>query len=189
MWWGIYSYTTPDKERTGEVAAEYRARLSDLKQATKDEPDNATARKDYAVALYATGYLKRAISEYESAININEKDANAYASIGNIYRDLEKYDKAIDYYNKSLEYNSAALNTYINLAAVQLYSLNDADAAIATYERGLEALPDNESLHLLVAIAQEKKGDTDAAIKTYQAILSRDSENAAARANLDRLNK
>lgn len=189
VWWVIYSYNQPDVERTGDVATEYRDRLTDLESAVTSEPDNATARKEYAVALYATGYLKRAVVQYEAAIKINEKDAGAYASIGNIYRDLEDYKKAVEYYTTSLEHNSVALNTYVNLASVQLYSLDDANAAIETYDKGLKALPDNESLLLLKGIAQEKKGDTDAAKSTYQTLLSKNSENAAAKANLERLQR
>jgi tetratricopeptide (TPR) repeat protein len=62
------------------------------------------------------------------------------------------------------------------------------DDAIATYNQGLQALPNNAQLQLLLALAYEAKGDTADAKQTYQDILTNDPNNTAATTNLDRLN-
>ena len=44
-----------DKDKLTGVAAEYQERLPELERGVEDNPDDAEARKRYAVALYATG--------------------------------------------------------------------------------------------------------------------------------------
>lgn len=172
-----------------EVAAEYQKRLPELEDAVKSSPKDASVRKNYAVALYATGNFEKAKQQYEAAVKINDKDSTAYNNLGNVYRDLKNTDKAIEAYKKSIELNSKSINTYVNLANVQLYTLNKSDDAIATYKSGLKALPNNEQLELLLGIAYEQSGDIARAKQTYQNILSRNGENVAAKANIERLNK
>lgn len=175
--------TTP----MNKVAAEYQARLPELKEAVSEKPNNPEARKNYAVALYATGDTKEAQKQYEEAVKLNDKDAVAYNNLGNVYRDNEQVDKAIDSYKRSIELNKSGINAYVNLANVQMYTKDDTDAAIETYKQALQALPNNTQIELLLAIAYEHKNDTANAKNTYQKILSRDADNAAAKAALERL--
>lgn len=187
--WLIAQNNNANRQVTsGEVSAEYQRRLPELEQAAKDSPNDATARKNYAVALYATGDLEKARDEYNAAVKINDRDAVAYNNLGNIYRDLGDTNKAVESYRKSLEINNSAINTYVNLANVQLYSQNNSDAAIATYKDGLKNLPDNEQLQLLLGIAYEQADQISNAKQSYQTILAKNGDNAAAKANLDRLN-
>lgn len=91
-------------------------------------------------------------------------------------------------YKKAIEINKTAINPYVNLANIQLYTQDDADAAIDTYKQALRAIPDNNNdFETLLAVAYEQKGDKESAKNTYQNILSRDAENKAAQAGLERL--
>ncbi len=90
-------------------------------------------------------------------------------------------------YKKAIEINKTAINPYVNLANIQLYTQDDADAAIDTYKQALRAIPDNNDFETLLAVAYEQKGDKESAKNTYQNILSRDAENKAAQAGLERL--
>lgn len=171
------------------VAAEYKAQLPDLKQKVSDTPDDAPARKNYAIALYASGDINEAAKQYEEAVKLNSKDATAYNNLGNAYRDLNKSDQAIDAYKKSIELDRKSVNTYANLANVQLYTKDAPQDAINTYKNGLKELPENDQIELLLAIAYEQASDTQNAVATYKRILARDSDNKAAQANLDRIIK
>jgi len=171
------------------VSAEYEKRLPELKKAVDSNPSDAAARKNYAVALYATGDLKGARKQYEEAVKINDRDAIAYNNLGNVYRDLGDIDKTISAYEKSIQINDKSINTYVNLANTQLYSKKDNNAAITTYKNGLKALPDNEQLQLLLGIAYEQADRVNEARQTYEAILAKNADNTAAKANLERLNK
>ncbi len=189
VWWLIAQQSgTSRRVSSGEVSAEYQRRLPELERAAKDKPNDASARKNYAVALYATGDLEKARDEYQAAVKINDKDAIAYNNLGNIYRDLNNANKAVESYRKSIEINKTSINTYVNLANLQLYTQNNSDAAIATYKEGLKNLPDNEQLRLLLGIAYEQADQIDNAKQTYEAILAKNNDNAAAKANLERLN-
>lgn len=177
------------KKSANAVAEEYRKKLPELEKAVKDNPNDASARKNYAVALYATGDLKKARDQYEAAVKINNKDATAYNNLGNVYRDLGAVKKAVDSYKKSIDLNKNSINPYVNLANIQLYTQKDHSAAIATYKEGLKNLPGNTQLQLLLGIAYEQANQPDDAKRTYEALLAKDSDNAAAKANLERLNK
>ena len=177
------------KQPLSQAAKHYQEQLPGLKKKVDEKPDDASAHKNYAVALYATGDLKSAQKQYEEATKINDKDAITYNNLGNVYRDLGKTDEAVKSYKKALELDPKSLNTYANLANLQLYSQNDAKAAIETYQKGLENLPNNTQLQLLLGIAYEQDGNTEKAKEAYTNILARDADNKAAQANLERLNK
>lgn len=183
----IHHHQKPVTQPASSVSAEFKKQLPALKKAVDQHPNDAEAHKNYAVALYATGDPAAAKTQYEAAVKINPKDALAYNNLGNVYRDLHDVNKAITAYRTSIKLNPKSINTYANLANVQLYTQNKPDDAIATYEDGLKALPDNSQLQLLLGLAYEQKGDTAKAEQTYQAILAHDPNNAAAKSNLDRL--
>lgn len=171
------------------VVAEYESKLSDLQKAVSADSGSATAHKNYAIALYVTGNLDAAKNEYEAVVKIDGKDATAYNNLGNTYRDLHKYDKAKSAYEKAIEISPTTINPYVNLANMQFYPMDDSSAAIATYKKALKAMPNNNSVSLLLGIAYEKSGKTTEAKQTFQDILSRDGKDKAAQAGLDRLNK
>lgn len=171
------------------VVQEYQAQLPELKKKANDNPKNPSAHVDYAVALYATGRIKDAKNEYETATKLDSKNATIYNNLGNAYRDLGDIDKAVEAYQSAIALNSKLVNPYFNLANIQLYSQKDANAAIKTYQKALSALPDNQQVLLSLGIAYEQKNDKTKAKQVYQSILAKDADNAAAKANLDRLNK
>ena len=170
-----------------QIGLEYQQKLPELKSSVDNSPKDATARKNYGVALYATGDLEAAKKQYEEAAKLDDKDAVTLNNLANTYRDLGQTDKAIDTYKKSIQLNPKSLNTYANLANVQLYSKNKPQDAIATYTSGLRELPDNTQLQQLLAVAYEQASDNTNAIKTYEAILAHDADNAAAKAAIERL--
>lgn len=171
------------------VVQEYQQQLPALKKKASDNAKNPSAHIDYAVALYATGNIKQAKQEYEKATKLDSKNATVFNNLGNAYRDLGDTDKAIETYEQAIALNPKLINPYFNLANIQLYSQKDADAAIKTYQKALTALPDNEQVLLSLGIAYEQKNDKTKAKQVYLSILAKDADNAAAKANLDRLNK
>lgn len=171
------------------VVKEYQQKLPELKKKAQQEPKNASAHVDYAVALYATGDTKAAKSQYEKATELDPKNATVFNNLGNTYRDLGDLDKAVEAYNKAISLNSKLVNPYFNLANIQQYNQKDTDAAISTYQKALKALPDNEQVMLSLGIAYENKNDKTKAEQIYRSILAKNPDSAAATANLDRLTK
>lgn len=174
---------------TNPVIATYQKQLPDLKKKVESSPKDPIAHTNYAIALYVTQDLNGAKKQYEAAIELKDNDTLTYNNLGNVYRDLGQTDKAITAYQKSLDLNPKSVNTYANLANIQLYTKNKPADAIATYKKALTQLPGNAQIEILLAIAYEQAGDKTQAKKTYETILARDSTNTAAQANLDRLKK
>lgn len=174
-------------DNNNPVVKEYQEKLPELKSNAESKPDDLSARKSYAVALYATGNYSEAEKQYEAATKISSNDSSLYNNLGNAYRDNGKTDQAIASYKKAIELNKTSINPYVNLANLQLYTKSDADAAISTYKQALEALPNNDQIELLLGIAYEEKGDKDNAKSTYQNILSRSENNQAAKSRLEKL--
>ncbi len=169
------------------VISKYKQQLPDLKKKAEENPNDTTARKNYAIALYASGDAEAAKVQYEKLVAANGKDADAFNNLGNAYRDTGKADDAIRAYQKALELNPQSINTYANLANVQLYTKNSPSDAIATYQKGLSALPNNSQLEFLLGVAYEKANKKTDAMQTYQHILSYDAGNKAVQQELARL--
>jgi tetratricopeptide (TPR) repeat protein len=168
------------------IIDQYRKNLPNLKKTAEANEGNIDDQKNYAIALYASGDLQTAKTQYEAIIKASP-DATTYNNLANVYRDLNETDKAVDAYNKSIALDSTQVNTYANLANVQLYRLNKPADAIATYQKGLTALPNNSQLELLLGIAYEQAAQPDQAKQTYEHILTYEPNNAGAKAALQRL--
>ncbi len=189
--WFIWPDKKPEPvlDTQNPAVQEYQRKLPELKKKAEDQPANATARTDYAIALYATGNTEEAAKQYEEAIKLRSDDATLHNNLGNAYRDLKKYDEAAKQYNESIRISPKQQSAYINLANVQIYSMKNSSDGIATYRKALVAMPDNQDIQVLLAVAQEQAGDRDGAKKTLQTLLVKHPGNNAAKANLDRLNK
>ncbi len=169
------------------VISKYKQQLPDLKKKAEENPNDTTALKNYAIALYASGDAEAAKVQYEKLVAADGKDADTFNNLGNAYRDTGKVDDAIRAYQKALELNPQSVNTYANLANVQLYTKNNPSDAIATYQKGLSALPNNSQLEFLLGVAYEKANKKADAIQTYRHILSYDAGNKAVQQELARL--
>lgn len=171
----------------GQGAAAYEKQLPELKKAVDDNGDDAIARKNYAIALYAVSNLDEAQKQYEEAAKLNDQDPIIFNNLGNVYRDKNNVDKAIEAYQKSIKLNPKSVNSYANLANIQLYTQDKPQDAITTYKNGLTQLPENVQLELLLGIAYEQANDKANAKKAYETILARDASNVAAQAGIERV--
>lgn len=181
--------TTTIKGATSSKVSDYKKQLPALKSAVEKNSKDPENRKEYAVALYATGDVSEAKKQYEEAIKVKQNDATLYNNLGNMQRDLREYDAAVKSYKKALELDPRLVNTYINLANTQLYMKNRVADAIRTYKEGLRVLPENNQIEVLLGIAYVKAGDTDSAKVAFNNVLKRDANNTSAKLNLERLEK
>jgi tetratricopeptide (TPR) repeat protein len=189
---GTASYITlhPAKTPTSGnlIIDQYRQNLPALKKTAESDSKNVDAQKNYAIALYASGDLQTAKTQYEAIVKTSP-DAASYNNLANVYRDLGQTDDAVAAYTKAIELDGTLINSYANLANVQLYTLNKPTDAIATYQKGLAVLTNNGQLEFLLGVAYEQDGQTQLAQQTYEHILTYEPSNAGAKANLARLNE
>lgn len=185
--WRLTHHAKPQKVSTNPVVANYQKQLPALADAVKKSGNDPQARYNYAVALYATGDVAKAKDQYEAEAKLSQNDPTLENNLGNVYRDLGNYQKAVDAYQKSVRLDPKAVNAYINLANLYLYTLNQKDLAVKTYQDALRNLPGNQDLQVLLGIAYEQSGDKDNARSTYQQVLGQNANNAAAQAGLKRV--
>jgi tetratricopeptide (TPR) repeat protein len=73
--------------------------------AIQTAPDSMDARRVYARVLESLGAYRRAIEEYQAAVDINPNLTFLYIQIGVNYRHLEVYDKALEYFDMAVRIN------------------------------------------------------------------------------------
>ncbi|HEY8886680.1 MAG TPA: tetratricopeptide repeat protein [Candidatus Microsaccharimonas sp.] len=182
----IVSHKKPEQNFGNLIVNQYRKNLPNLKKTAEAEKSNIDAQKNYAIALYASGNLQDAKNSYEAIVKTSP-DATTYNNLANVYRDLGDTTAAIDAYNKAITLDPSQINSYANLANVQLYRLNKPADAIATYKKGLVTLQNNSQLEFLLGVAYEQANQPDLAQQTYEHILTYEPNNISAKASLQRL--
>lgn len=182
-----FARDTQPPTSNNEVVKYYQQQLPGLSDKVKQTPDDPIARRDYAVALYATGDVEAAKQQYEFAIKLKGNDATLHNNLGNTHRDLGDYDKAIASYETAIKLNPQHQNAYINMANIQQNSLKKPEDAITTYHRAITALPDDTQLKLLLGLAYEQAGNIPEAVQTFKSIIKTHPDHQAAHSNLERL--
>lgn len=169
------------------IVESYKQQLPSLAKTADENQNDSAAHKNYAVALYATGDIQNAYDQYQAAIKINSNDPILYNNLGNAARDLSKYDEAIGAYQKAISLNPKAINSYVNLANLYIFTLGQVDLGIEVYTNALTANPENIDLQVQLAIAYEQKENISEATSIYKEILKNNPENPAALAGLKRV--
>ena len=166
---------------------QYKNQLAELEKNVNSDPSNAQFRRNYAVALYATGDLNKALEQYLEEKKLNPDDPIVYNNLGNIYRDQGKNDDAVTSYKKAIELDKQMTNAYINLANLYIYNIDKVDLGINIYKDALTANPDSVEINLLLANAYEQSGQSVKAKETFSSILKKDPNNQPAKLGLERL--
>lgn len=185
--WLVKSNSNGQKLSSNPVVASYQKQLPALAAAVKKNGNDAQAHYNYAVALYATGDISEAKNQYEAQAKLSQNDPNLANNLGNVYRDLGQYQKAIDSYQKAIRLNPKVANPYINLANLYLYTLNQKDLAIKTFQNALSNLPGNQDIQVLLGVAYEQSGDKANAKATFEQVLSQNPNNTSAQAGVKRV--
>ena len=98
-------------------------------------------------------------------------DPELLSGVGNLYYDAQQYDKAIDYYKRLLKVQPANVDVRSDMATCLWYR-NDADAAIAEFEKSLKYNPQHAStLYNLGVVKWQGKGDPKGAVQAWEKLL------------------
>jgi len=175
------------KKLPNSIAEDYRERTGQLSKEAKNNAKNAKAQSEYATALYVTGKYSEAAEQYKKAISADPGAGIYHNNLANVYRDQGKYEDAVREYDKAISLDAKLANAYINLANMRIFNMDNVDEGIAVYEKALDIMPGNPSVLIQLGLAYEKKGDIDAAKESYRKVLAIKAGDAAATANLKRL--
>ncbi|MBN1251753.1 MAG: tetratricopeptide repeat protein [Bacteroidales bacterium] len=110
--------------------------------------------------------LKQALSDFESAINLNKKDINLNLDYALCLVELNKTKKAFEIYEDILKNDSTELKAFYGRAKLGLATNNLANAQ-SDIEYYLQYYPDNEDVNYLAAQIDFKAGDFLSAIPKF----------------------
>ena len=116
-------------------------------------------------ALAEKGNTKEAIDQYDEAIKLKPKNANAYQARGNAYEKLGQYQQAFAEYNKAvrLEPNDKTYNS----RGLAYYKLGQYREALADHNEAIRLNPDVADAYQARGNAYEKLGQYQQALADY----------------------
>ena len=112
-----------------------------------------------------------AIEQYQRAIEIQPKFAQAYNNLGSVYFLSGSYPEAMEEYKKAIELKPDYAEAYYNLAMV-CEAMRDINQAIDCYRMVIGIRPDHERAHQGLGSAYKTQKEYDKAAKEYQRALS-----------------
>lgn len=148
-----------------------------LRQSLALAPEQASARRHLAYALYSRHAFEEAAHEAARAVAIDPADSHAWGVLGDAHLEVGRYAEAEGAYERMLETGD---DLYAHARSAALSSLRgDVPGAIAALERGLvrgraEGRPAETLAWVEWQLGQEHwgRGDLDAAEAAYRAALT-----------------
>jgi tetratricopeptide (TPR) repeat protein len=111
------------------------------------------------------------IDELRKRAADNPRDADARAALGNAYFDAERYPEAITWYEAALGLDAKNVDVSTDLG-VSYYYVNQADRALAQFERSLEIAPRHTKTMLNIGVVRAfGKQDLNGAASIWQQVV------------------
>jgi tetratricopeptide (TPR) repeat protein len=145
--------------------------------------------KGLAFAFYRRGNAyneqrdyDRAIKDYDEAVRLNPKHANAFSNRGVAYAGKRDYDRAIQSYDEAIRLNPSHADAFTN-RGVAYARQGDYDRAIQSYDEALRLNPNHANALFDRGNAYRRKKDYDRAIENYSEALRLNPKHANAFSN------
>jgi tetratricopeptide (TPR) repeat protein len=148
-------------------------------------PDCWIGRDALGVALLQKGQVDEAVEQFQKALEIEPKDAEAHINLGNVLLKKGKLDEAILENQKALEIkpNYAEAHTSLGMALSQK---GQVDEAVEQFQKALEIKPKDAVARNSLGIALAKKGQMYEAIEQFEEALRIRPDFSPAQHNLAR---
>jgi tetratricopeptide (TPR) repeat protein len=128
-----------------------------LKKSLAASPDDASAQRYMAEALWQRGARAEAVTHIEEAIRLERTNATLAVRAGEMSLASGRTDAAIDYAEKALRLDPKSGSAWA-LRGRCFSRLNQPDRALADLQRAVELLPQNSDLLLEIAQIYRKRG-------------------------------
>ncbi len=129
------------------------------------------------------GDLKRSAEEFELAIKLNRRYADAYHNLGNTLRQMGDTANALKNFQLALKYNPGLWQSDENIAAIY-FSQGNFSSAADFMQRAIKISPNDTNLYAGLGEIYLKANDKNKAKQAFLKALSIDSGNANAKAGL-----
>ncbi|NLE83165.1 MAG: tetratricopeptide repeat protein [Chloroflexi bacterium] len=143
-----------------------------------------------ALTLKSQGQLSEAERLFlasREAYPESEYASNWLRYLADIYTDTGDWQKAEQVYLQTIEENPEDTKAWRNLGLLYSSGMNDHQKAIEIFQKMISLSPENDYGYLLLAQSYEKAGDSEKALRTYQALLEIVPGNETALQAIDRL--
>lgn len=131
----------------------------------------------------AQGKPDLAINRLNEILKAAPNHPFAHELVAEVHITKKQYTEAEKSLNEAIKNNPKWNVPYRNLANLHMVR-GDSRAAAETYQKGLDAIPDDTQLLFHIAEMYERTRDFDKAIATYERVLKKDAESEVARNNL-----
>jgi len=125
---------------------------------------NPVAHNNLGVAYYQKSEWDKAIAEYQKAVTLRPRYADAYNNLGAAYAGKGKFDEAIAAHKQALAIKPDLLRAHLNLG-VSYGKNGELDKAIEEYKAVLALDGGHATAHTYLAIAYYKQGNYRMAIE------------------------
>ena len=149
-------------------------------------PANLTVRDNLANSLLAANQPARAIPLYLDVLQRNPRFWRSNYNLGFAYYKMANYSGAEDYLQRAISIDPSDADQYIYLALAQL-QLKKLSEAAENAERAIARNPQARGYHSVLALISEAAGDRTRAKAEYRTEIAQHPENAAAAAELQKL--
>ena len=123
----------------------------------------------------ATTTVSDQLKSLQAALAANPKDVTSLLAIATIYQDNQDYTTAATYLEKVLAVDPTQKDVYTRLANLYLGStVNNYQAAATVLNKATEVDPNNPEVYLLLGVAQNGLGQTEAAVMAWSHYLQLD---------------
>ena len=160
--------------------------VESYQKAVDIEPDFADAHYNLGNSLKKMGDLRKAVESYRASLAINPNDAEVLSDCGNALKDYGEFEQAIGCYIKVLKINPNLpdAKTYMDNA---IQEKKEIEELIAVHHRSAEEELNAADLSFFKGTVLSVRGYPEAAIDSYNHVLSINPDRAEAHHNIGRL--
>ena len=133
------------------------------------DPNDALTRRWHAIFLSAMGRHQTAAEEIELAVTLDPLSLSALDAAGGVWSNARRFDKVVEQARHIHDLNPGDPRGFIHLAIGNLFQDNYAEA-IAAAAKAVDGSGRNPAYLCLLAVMQQRAGETDAARQTLAEI-------------------
>ncbi len=157
-------------------------------EAVDKSPNDAQSRVDLGFAYQQNGEEKKAMEQYDVAIDIDDNFYPAYLNKAVLLEKQEKYTDALKVATEAEDISPESYEPKL-IKGRCMYALEDYDKAKEALAEAQELSPGNVEIIYQAGLVAEAQGDKEAAAKIYEEALSYDPTYEEASKALERVQK